>query len=101
MPSHFVPVGKPPPPRPRRPERAISARVPSGPSSWARATPRPPLSVARYSSREVMGVAGNRNVRDAMATPYPCPPMSVEEVGLVVDDLVEEGLEAEPAGETR
>ena len=35
--SHLRPVGKPAPPRPRRPERLTSSRTASGPISRARA----------------------------------------------------------------
>src|SRR3954465_9924260 len=52
---HLRPVGKPAPPRPRRPERSTTSIVAAGPSSWARANPSPPISVARYSSRVATG----------------------------------------------
>ena len=45
---HLRPVGKPAPPRPRRPERSTRSIVASAPISCARASPRPPVSVARY-----------------------------------------------------
>src|SRR5438309_6070663 len=58
--AHFRPVGNPPPPRPRNPARATSAIVSEGPISRARRRPRPPTSLARYSSREEMGARGSR-----------------------------------------
>jgi hypothetical protein len=49
-----------------QPGRSTSAIVSEGPSSWARCRPRPPVSPARYSSREAMGDGGSRNVGMAL-----------------------------------
>src|SRR4051795_5410944 len=58
--AHFRPVGNPPPPRPRNPAGPTWAIVSEGPISCARCRPRPPVSLARYSSREEMGEGGSR-----------------------------------------
>ena len=36
--------------------------VATGPSSWARRTPDPPVSLARYASSDSIGSDGNKNV---------------------------------------
>src|SRR5437763_6765709 len=59
-PLHFRPVGKPPPPRPRRPASPISLIVWAGPSCWARAKPVHPPS-AFQASRDSTGESGRRN----------------------------------------
>jgi hypothetical protein len=61
-PAHFWPVGNPPPPRPRNPDRDTTSIVAAGPSSWARRTPDPPMSLARYASSDTTGSVGNKNV---------------------------------------
>ena len=48
---HLMPVGKPAPPRPRRPDFATSCRVAAAPRLRARSRPRPP-PWARQSARD-------------------------------------------------
>src|SRR5438876_8672519 len=80
--AHFWPVRKPPPPRPRRPERTISFTVCPGPSRLARARPSPPPA-RRYSSRDATGGSTSRNGSSAVP---PAPASTRTDVARALTD---------------
>ena len=67
---HFLPVGKPAPPRPRRPEASTSATMASGLRRRAASSPAPP-PLSRYSSRVSMGCGKSTRWTNVMGRVLP------------------------------
>src|SRR5262245_62363938 len=85
---HFVPVVKPAPPRPRRPEASTSSMMPSGPSRRATVRPRPPPRSSQSSRSRQGWVSRTRSIGllVAIAGHLPVRPLPESEGGVALEE---------------